>query len=182
MKDPTEARSSDEWTVPAELERSAPRPVALSRKGRLVFHLALASAFVAVGSGIGLGSVAARGEAASRSGVPPVMPVVISTEFGVISFVLFWQVLRQRRLLAEGRVSRGVVTGHGRIRRNSHGREVGRNFTYRFTLLSGAEAEGKGGPEKIPPPVGGSIAVIYDRDNPHRNVPYPMSLVQPRAN
>jgi hypothetical protein len=246
----------DEFVTPAGLERSAPRPVKLSRRGRFVFCLAIGFIGGAVASGLGLGSIAARGVAetqqfsgegavtegvvtakwqtrgdspkrwiayrfdapggtyqgrarmqrqawrglepgadvmviylpgapqknrpdgAEPSDMPPWVPVLVSGQFAGVAVFLLWQIGRQRRLLEEGRVSQGIVTEHGKMARSSHGRQVGRKFKYRFALLSGSTAEGKGGPEMVPPPLGASIAVLYDRDNPRRNAPYPLAMVQ----
>ena len=245
----------DEFVIPAGLERSAPRPVKLSRRGKFVFCLAIAFIGGAVASGLGLGSIAARGVAETRrfsgegaitggvvtakwqsrgdsskrwiayrfdaaggtyqgtarmqrqawralspgaevtvhyfpgapqrsradgaepSDVPPWVPVLVSGQFAGIAVFLLWQIGRQRQLLEDGRVAQGIVTGHGKMR-SSHGRRVGMKFKYRFALLSGATAEGKGGPEMVPPPLGASIAVLYERDNPRRNAPYPLAMVQ----
>jgi hypothetical protein len=58
--------SKDGFTLPYELQRSAPRPVKLSRRGRFVFGLAILFFAGAVAAGVGLGSEAAKGVADSR--------------------------------------------------------------------------------------------------------------------
>lgn len=247
------------WTPPDGLDRSAPRAVGWTSKGRFVLCLAFALMVGAVAAGVGLGLVAAReansarrfredavstdavvlrtwqtrgdapkrwvsyrfhaagraydGSARMQRGawralspgsavrveylpddpqaslpagaetgrMPPWVPALISIEFVAVGGLLLWQLGRQRRLLEEGRVVPAVVTEHGRLERGSHGRGAGKKYKYRFAVLSGAAAEGKSGPVKEPPDVGSCITVIYDRDNPRRNVPYPLSLATPRG-
>ena len=38
--------------------------------------------------------------------------------------------------------------------------------------------KGSGGETSKPPAIGSTICVVYDRDNPGRNSPYPFSLVR----
>jgi hypothetical protein len=49
---------------------------------------------------------------------------------------------------------------------------------YEFPLVEGGIGKGKGSPSRKPLAVGSTITVIYDRDNPRRNSPYPMEMVR----
>jgi hypothetical protein len=84
----------------------------------------------------------------------------------------------QRRLLSEGRPAPGLVTRHEKVRHGSHASRHESKYYYEFPLLSGAIARGAAGPTKNPPAVGSTIPLVYDRENPRRNAPYPFSLVR----
>jgi hypothetical protein len=112
-----------------------------------------------------------------RSGMPVAVPFMVPpvvAGLGVLCLVL---IHRQRRLLVEGRVAPGIVTGHTNYR-SSHG-GTHRSITFTFPLLSGAIASGKSGASRKPPAIGSAITVIYDPDEPSRSAVYPFSLVRP---
>jgi hypothetical protein len=79
---------------------------------------------------------------------------------------------RQRWLLAEGRPTLAVVTRHAKT-------DKGTVIHYEFALLSGSIAKGRSGPTRKPTAVGATFCVFYDPDNPRRNAPYPLPLVEP---
>lgn len=49
---------------------------------------------------------------------------------------------------------------------------------YQFRVLSGSITKGRWGPTHRPKPLGTPVCVVYDRDNPSHNSPYPMQLVR----
>jgi hypothetical protein len=110
--------------------------------------------------------------------IPVWLPFLAAVALGSVGLPLLFAIRRERRLLEEGRVAPGVVTEH-RKRGGGHGAH-GIEFRYKFALLSGSIGQGRGGPTRNPPPIGSTICVLYDPDNPPRNAPYPFSLVQPR--
>ena len=114
----------------------------------------------------------------ASSPVPPWVPVLAAVALAAAGFLATLPVRRQTRLLASGRAAPGLVTAHGEPVRSSHGSNLGEYYFYQFPLLSGASTKGKGGPSKNPPPVGSTITVLYDPDNPRKNAPYPLCLVR----
>jgi hypothetical protein len=112
-----------------------------------------------------------------RSGMPMAVPFVVSFVLAALGGLCLFLIHRQRRLLAEGRVASGVVTGHEK-HHSSHG-GTHRSVTYQFPLLSGAVASGKAGASSKPPTLGSAITIVYDPDEPRRNAVYPFSLVKP---
>jgi hypothetical protein len=98
-----------------------------------------------------------------------VLLLMFSFAYGQLSAVL-----PQRRLLADGRLARGVVTG---CKRGSRGRRSGYFLSYAFSLADGTQCQGRefsGQPlaEKSP------VAVLYDPDRPRRSAPYPMETAR----
>ena len=112
--------------------------------------------------------------------MPRFLPYVIALALGGLSWLCFYFVRRERRLLAEGRAAVAIITGHSKMHRSSHGGEVGKVASYQFAQMSGALAKGETGPRKKPPAIGSTISILYDPENPGRNSPYPFSLVRPR--
>jgi hypothetical protein len=104
---------------------------------------------------------------------PQGIPIVVATMFGLLGGVCWLPVLGQRRLLAEGRAARAVVTGHEK--RGQHGSAA----VYEFATLGGTLAKGKSGPQRKPLPVGSTLCVLYDAEKPSRNAAYPLALVRP---
>ncbi len=99
------------------------------------------------------------------------LPGAIALGLVLIGLALLWLIRRQMSLLAEGRAAAAVVVGHTRVK---HGQAL----KYEFALLGGGTAMGRGGQTRNPPPVGSTICVLYDRDNPKRNAPYPFEMVR----
>src|SRR5258705_156658 len=85
--------------------------------------------------------------------------------------VLPFLIRRERKLLSDGRAAPGVVT---RLSRSQHGSMV----HYEFAIAGGGFAKGKTGPSHKPPPVGATVPVLYDPENPRRNRMYPFSMVK----
>jgi hypothetical protein len=86
---------------------------------------------------------------------------------------------REKKLLEQGRVAPALVTGHDKAKHGgSYGKEQVRKYHYEFPLQSGAMAHGSAGPVKKPPEIGRVIPILYHPENPHRNEPYPLSLVK----
>jgi hypothetical protein len=97
--------------------------------------------------------------------IVPVMFAGLAILFGAI-------LLRQSRLLSEGRPAPGVVV---KTRRTDKAVVV----TYEFRVMSGATRKGRCTVNRKNVPAEGSIVcVMYDPDNPKRNAIYPFSLVK----
>ena len=82
---------------------------------------------------------------------------------------------RQSRLVADGRAALARVTKAHKV---SYGEHSGWRIHYEWTSLSGAMRTGLVDKYKRPPAIGSTIPILYDRDNPRRHSPYPMSLVR----
>jgi hypothetical protein len=79
----------------------------------------------------------------------------------------------QVSLLSEARPAPAVVTHYTDA---PHGTKVPH---YEFPLLYGSFAKGQAAASNKPPKIGTTLCVVYDRENPRRNRPYPMALVKP---
>jgi hypothetical protein len=105
-------------------------------------------------------------------GIPVWLAPALSALLVATALFLVWLIRRQMQLLAEGRPAPARVVKH---KSGQHGK----SYTYEFPVLGGGTKKGNSGGEMSKPPaVGSTICVIYDRDNPGRNCPYPLSLVR----
>ncbi|HLK68493.1 MAG TPA: DUF3592 domain-containing protein [Bryobacteraceae bacterium] len=86
--------------------------------------------------------------------------------------MLVWVLMRQISLLRDGRPAPGIVTKHSFA---GHGQKA---YHYEFALLSGSPGKGRSRPSRKVPDIGSTICVLYDRENPRRNTPYPMETVK----
>jgi hypothetical protein len=107
--------------------------------------------------------------------MPPALPWVVASALAGGGFGVLWLVRIERRLLEYGRATAAVVTGH-HTQRSSHGTH--RSISYRFPLLSGANATGKSSTTRKAPAVGATIPLLYDPERPTRSRPYPLALVR----
>ncbi len=78
--------------------------------------------------------------------------------------------VKQRRLLAEGRTAPAIVTGYRK------GKSC-RLLDGEFALPGGAVIPIRGGQVRTYPEIGSTICVLYDREDPRRNAPYPLPFV-----
>ncbi len=108
----------------------------------------------------------------SRNDMPAWLPPGLAALLVAVGMFLIWYLRRQIRLLSEGRAAPGMVVGHKKIQ---HGQQM---LQYEFPLIEGGVGKGSGGQSRRPPPVGSSVIVVYDRDNPKRNALYPMDIVR----
>ncbi len=106
--------------------------------------------------------------------VPAWLPIPLTLLFSLCGVLVRLPLHSQKRFLEEGRSAQAVVTRYGKIYR-SHGRERGTQYYYEFLVLSGAVATGKA-MAKTPPVIGDRIVVLYDPEEPRKNVPYPLPL------
>jgi hypothetical protein len=107
-----------------------------------------------------------------RDDMPAWVPPGIAALLVAVGMFLIWLIRRQIRLLSDGRPAPAVVVGHRRVQ---HGQQA---IKYEFALLEGGMSKGSGHPSRKPLAVGSVITVVYDRDNPKRNSPYPMEMVR----
>jgi hypothetical protein len=111
---------------------------------------------------------------------PDVMPLalvpLIPAALLVIGGLLTWPVRRERALLSEGRLAQARVLT---VKKVQHQHHHGYRVRYEFTTLSGATATGTSDRGRKGTAPGDVIPVVYHRDNPRRNAPYPLSLVTP---
>lgn len=106
-----------------------------------------------------------------RDDLPAWVAGLVALGLTIPGLLLLYMIRRQRELLAEGRPAPAVVTGHRSVK-------GGKRVKYEFALLGGGIGKGGGGNSRKPPAVGSTITVIYDRDNPKRNAPYPFEMVR----
>jgi hypothetical protein len=107
-----------------------------------------------------------------RTGDMPLwVPPLAAGSLVAVAVLLVWLIRRQTQLLSEGRPAPARIVKH-----NSG--QHGKSYTYEFPLLGGGTEKGNSGEISKPPAVGSTICVIYDRDNPGRNAPYPFALVR----
>jgi len=104
--------------------------------------------------------------------MPALVPPLVAAALALAGGLCWLPIQDQRRLLAEGRAARALVTGR---RKQQHGTEL----IYEFATLSGTLAKGKTGPSRKPAAVGSTLCVLYDSERPGKNAPYPLSLVRP---
>jgi hypothetical protein len=109
-------------------------------------------------------------------GRPPFWLVVAVPGILLLCIIpLFALIRHQAALLREGRVALARVT---KTKKRNLGDYSSWRVEYEWTLLSGAIRSGGHDSGKNPPPVGALIPIVYDRDNPKRHAPYPLSLVK----
>ncbi|SPF44923.1 conserved hypothetical protein [Candidatus Sulfopaludibacter sp. SbA4] len=106
------------------------------------------------------------------SPLPAWFPFVAGGVLAGAGWLLVYLVRKQMRLLSEGRPAPGLV------RRYSYAQHGKKHIHYEFCLLGGGIAKGKTGPSRKLPAIGATICVVYERDNPRNNAPYPMDLVK----
>ena len=100
--------------------------------------------------------------------------------FGAIivagGFVLFWMVLRERKLLVEGHAGPGFIEGWEGPGLSRHGAKPGYVAIYEFRLPNGTKVHGRYYSGKDQPVSGDVICVLYLPKNPKRNSRYPLSF------
>jgi hypothetical protein len=108
-----------------------------------------------------------------------VMPLALGYVIGplllLIAVICGFGLKKQHRFLAEGRAALATITT-AKKHRGQHGSYY--QVRYEFPLVNGARQSGSTHTTSAPPPVGSSIAVLYDDEHPKRSRPYPLSLVQ----
>jgi hypothetical protein len=107
-----------------------------------------------------------------RAGSLPLwLPPALSAVLVAVAFLLVWLIRRQTQLLSEGRPAPARIVKHTK---GQHGK----SYKYEFPVLGGGTMTGGGGETSRPPAIGATICIVYDRDNPGRNSPYPFCLVR----
>lgn len=109
------------------------------------------------------------------SGIP-VLVIPLAT-LGLLAspVAMLAQIRKQRELLTEGRATLARVTAVSKVRKGQHSAQ---RVEFEFPLLTGSVAQGKADFAKNPPAPGANIVLLYDRENPSRNVRYPLRLVR----
>jgi len=102
--------------------------------------------------------------------LPKVLPAGVAVSLALLSLLMVFVIRRESTLLSDGRPALARVT---KVRRVKNGHVL----TYEFATLNGGVMKGRGESRKSQP-VGATICVIYDRENPKRNAPYPLKLVR----
>lgn len=100
------------------------------------------------------------------------VPLLVAASVAALGGLFMFRLRCQRWLLAEGRPALAVVTRHTKT-------DKGTVSHYEFLSLSGSLAKGRSGPSRKPTAIGATFCVFYDPDNPRRNAPYPLPLVEP---
>jgi hypothetical protein len=106
-----------------------------------------------------------------RGDMPSWIPAFVAVGLIFPGLLLLYMIRRQIQLLSEGRPAPAIVLGHRRIK-------GGKMMQYEFPLPGGGIGKGRGGKSRRPAAVGSTITVVYDRDNPKRNAPYPFDMVR----
>ena len=111
-------------------------------------------------------------EAWRRSVTPVFLAVLVPSMFGGFAALLGLTIMRQSRLLREGRPAPAVVV---KTQRSDKAVVV----TYEFRVLSGAVRKGRSSASgKSVPAEGSVLCVMYDPENPRRHAIYPFCLVK----
>jgi len=180
-------------TIPAELQRSAPRPVSLTSEGRatllyrgVVFALLLTRTWFLAAGGH---SSQVRGTGWILSDFPVWLLLLIATA------VSLWSTPRRMILLRDGRAAVARITGVARTWipgskgmslpwwcRSRRWRGRMRRVQCEYTLLNGSVCKTT---IKIwvdagtaVPAAGTEVTLLYDRDEPTRAVIYPQPLLK----
>jgi hypothetical protein len=114
-----------------------------------------------------------EGYAPRRQPIWPAFVVAASCALSALTMVML--IRRQSNLLTYGRPAIAVVT---KLEKKRSDKGTYWRVHYEWTLLSGAKRRGhyRHGNKNVPP-VGTTIPIVYDRDQPARNSTYPLSLV-----
>jgi len=157
-------------TIPAELKRSAPRPVSLTFWGKtavVCFGLLLV-AFIAE-----IEWVYARG--ANGGGIPGALGA-IGIYLLIALAISLWRIPRHMRLLSLGRGAIARTTGEFR-RVKLTGRQIRRyRLECEFTSLSGARSKTTVVTSHWLP-ANSEIVIVYDPDEPNRAAIYPTRML-----
>jgi hypothetical protein len=115
---------------------------------------------------------------AARPGHPLSLWAAVAVWFAGLGFaaLIGLSLRRQMRLLAEGRVTPGVVTRVRKVHHNHGANSL--TVSYEFALLNGAVAKGKGSTHRKGLDAGSVVSVLYDPDNVRRSALYPFELVK----
>ena len=98
------------------------------------------------------------------------LPGLIAALLVILSGLMVLVIQRERGLLSEGRPAPARIT---KVRRVKNGHVL----RYEFATLNGEVVKGSGESRRAQP-VGATLCVVYDRDNPRRNARYPLKLVR----
>lgn len=107
------------------------------------------------------------------SGVPVFLFPLTLILAGPLVSLLVWNLRKQHSLLTEGRPVLALVTSVETARKGD--KRVLR-VKYEFQIFSGAMRSGVFDVQRNPPAVGTTIVILYDRDDPSRQLRYPVSL------
>lgn len=141
-----------------------PRPVRMSRQGKLKAGVTTGALVIAVGifvsGAMRSQPAAARGVAASSPVLMFVLPMAL---VAVVSLVMLSALARQKRLVVEGEMALARVTKRG-ISRN------GPNIGYEFTTPIGERLTGSAQDGSRQLAVGMNVPVFYDAQSPKKQV------------
>jgi hypothetical protein len=101
----------------------------------------------------------------------PWMALLFPLITGGFLMLTVWPMRRQWLLLSTGQATAGTVTATRRVK-------GGLSTTYQFNDQTGEERAGKTTvPRKEAPEIGAVVTILFDPENPRRNVLYPAPLV-----
>jgi len=110
---------------------------------------------------------------------PSQFPVAIVGVIALLNMAiggfLQYRVSLQRKLLEDGRPAPGILTKFG-------GGQKKQIAYYEYVTLNGTVQAGRSQRGAGLPPVGGTLCVVYDPDNPKRSSPYPMAFFKLKTN
>lgn len=110
-------------------------------------------------------------------GVPAWIGPLVALHLALAGIFPWYAIRRQWMLLAEGRPAEARVMKSEKLH-HSHGGQHYQIY-YEFRVMSGATRAGRYASQKGPPADGTTIRIVYDPDQPERNMPYPLPLVRP---
>jgi len=157
------------FTAPAGLDRSTPREVVLTGRGRVLLVIGATLMISAPVVGALLLREATVRPASTSVWLAPLVGGV-SLFIGALCRVVL---LTERRLLSEGRAAPAVVTKVTKPHGNSHGM-----IAYDVLLPGGGVRSAMSASGSKPPAVGSVICIVYDPERPRRTLRYPPSLVR----
>ena len=104
--------------------------------------------------------------------LPMWMGPLSSAGLALVAVLVGVPVLIQRNLLADGRSTTGRVIAHHKADKGM------KRVEYEYRILSGAMRRGKSSPMRKALPIGSTVTVIYDSENPERQALYPLPFVR----
>jgi hypothetical protein len=112
---------------------------------------------------------------ATADSAPIWIPPAVFIGIGSVGTAILIGLRREMWILSVGRPAIGRVLSSKKIKRGKH--NVLR-VNYEFVMLSGAKRIGRFDVEKDPPKEASELIVLYDPENPSRQIRYPGSLAR----
>jgi hypothetical protein len=108
-------------------------------------------------------------------GPPAWVPWFAPLPLAIGAVAISFDVRRQRRLLAEGKVAQGRIVSYRRV---YTGKTSNYRATYELRTASGSVYKAKVCSNRRPAEPGSRVTMLYNQDNPKQAAPYPMQFVK----